>query len=181
MSCSLRPAKVLCLWGFSRQEYWSGLPFPPPGDLPNSGIEPRSPTLQAHSLPTEPPGKPKNIGVNSLSLCQKIFLTQESNQDLLHCRRFFTNWAIREAPHIYWTLTTYGKGELGCALQTVLGRAWEQADVSARPSSRFLCFQNSPTSLILNLESVHCGSVKQITRGPYNSYYFLILFLFSCV
>ena len=39
--------------GFSRQEYWSGLPFPSPGDLPNPGIEPRSPALQAVSLPTE--------------------------------------------------------------------------------------------------------------------------------
>ena len=45
--------------GFSRKEYWSGLPFPSPGDLPNPGIEPRSPTLQADSLPTEPPVKPK--------------------------------------------------------------------------------------------------------------------------
>ena len=43
---------------FSRQEYWSGLPFPSPGDLPDPGIEPRSPTLQADSLPSEPPGKP---------------------------------------------------------------------------------------------------------------------------
>ena len=43
--------------GFSRQEYWSGLPFPSPGDLPDPGIEPRSPTLQADSLPSEPPGK----------------------------------------------------------------------------------------------------------------------------
>ena len=43
--------------GFSRQEYWSGLPCPPPGDLPNPGIEPGSPTLQANSLPSEPPGK----------------------------------------------------------------------------------------------------------------------------
>ena len=42
--------------GFSRQEYWSGLPFPSPGDLPNPGIEPRSPTLQADSVPSEPPG-----------------------------------------------------------------------------------------------------------------------------
>ena len=39
--------------GFSREEYWSGLPFPSPGDLPNPGIEPRSPALQADSLPTE--------------------------------------------------------------------------------------------------------------------------------
>ena len=44
--------------GFSRQEYWSGLPCPPPGELPNLGIKPRSPTLQADSLPSEQPGKP---------------------------------------------------------------------------------------------------------------------------
>ena len=44
--------------GFSRQEYWSGLPFLSAGDLPNPGIEPRSPALQADSLPSEPPGKP---------------------------------------------------------------------------------------------------------------------------
>ena len=43
--------------GFSRQEYWSGLPFPSPVDLPDPGIEPRSPALQADSLPSEPPGK----------------------------------------------------------------------------------------------------------------------------
>ena len=45
--------------GFSRQEYWSGLPFPSPGELPNPGIEPRSPTLQADALLSEPPGKSK--------------------------------------------------------------------------------------------------------------------------
>ena len=44
--------------GFSRQEYWSGLPFPSPGDLPDPGIEPGSPALQADSLPTELRGKP---------------------------------------------------------------------------------------------------------------------------
>ena len=43
---------------FSRQEYWSGLPFPSPGDLPDPGIEPGSPTLQADTLPSEPQGKP---------------------------------------------------------------------------------------------------------------------------
>ena len=42
--------------------------FPSPGDLPNTGIEPRSPALQADSLPAEPPGKPKNTGVGSPSL-----------------------------------------------------------------------------------------------------------------
>ena len=44
--------------GFSRQEYWSELPFPSPGDLPNPGIKPRFPVLQADSLLTEPPRKP---------------------------------------------------------------------------------------------------------------------------
>ena len=44
--------------GFSRQEYWNGLPFPSPGDLPDPGIEPRPPALQADALPSEPPGKP---------------------------------------------------------------------------------------------------------------------------
>ena len=43
--------------GFSRQEYWSGLPFPSPGDLPNPGIQPGSPASQADTLPSEPPGK----------------------------------------------------------------------------------------------------------------------------
>ena len=43
--------------GFSRQEYWSGLPLPSPGDLPDPGIEPRSPALQANALQSEPPGK----------------------------------------------------------------------------------------------------------------------------
>ena len=44
--------------GFSRQEYWSGLPFPSPGDLPDPGIKPRSTALQADALTSEPPGKP---------------------------------------------------------------------------------------------------------------------------
>ena len=47
---------------FSRQEYWSGLPFPSPGDLPNPGAEPMSVTLAGRFLPTEPPGKPLHEG-----------------------------------------------------------------------------------------------------------------------
>ena len=48
--------------GFSRQEYWSGLPFPSPGDLPDPGIEPRCPALEADALTSEPPGKPQESG-----------------------------------------------------------------------------------------------------------------------
>ena len=58
---------------FSRPKYWSGWPFPSPGDLPNPGIESRSPELQVDSLPSESPGKPKNTRVGSLSLLQWIF------------------------------------------------------------------------------------------------------------
>ena len=64
---------------FSRPEHWSGQPFPSPGDLPDSGMEPRSPTLQADSLPAKPQEKSKNTGVGSLALLQGIFPPQESN------------------------------------------------------------------------------------------------------
>ena len=63
------------------------MPCPPPGDLSNSGIEPRSPALQADSLAPEPPGKPKNTGVGGPSFFQGVFPTQESNHSLLHCRQ----------------------------------------------------------------------------------------------
>ena len=65
---------------------WEGIPSP--GDLPNPGIEPRSPTLQEDSLPAEPSVKPKSTGVGRLSLLQGIFPTQKSNQGLLHCRLY---------------------------------------------------------------------------------------------
>ena len=84
--CGLYTARLLCPWGFSRQEYWGRLSCPPSGDVPNPGIKPRSPTLQVDSLPSEPPGKPMNIGVSSLSLLQGVFLTQDLNWGLLHGR-----------------------------------------------------------------------------------------------
>ena len=54
---------------FSKQEYWNGLLCPPPGDLPNPGIKPRSPTLQVDSLPSEPPGTP-TPSLQQLKKCQ---------------------------------------------------------------------------------------------------------------
>ena len=68
--------------------------------LPNPGIELRSPALQADSLPAEPQGKPKNTGVNSVSLLQRIFLTQESNWGLLHCRWIFYQLSHKGSPRI---------------------------------------------------------------------------------
>ena len=73
--------------GFSRQEYWSRLPFPSPGDLPNPGIEPRSPTLQADALTSELPGKP---------LCNLPF--SDSVQSPSRVWLFVTAWnAARQA------------------------------------------------------------------------------------
>ena len=72
MNCSM-PGSSLSM-EFSRQESWSGLPLPSPGDLPN--IEPRSPALQADSLPSEPQGKPY------VTLCQMLYMHWVFN--LLH-------------------------------------------------------------------------------------------------
>ena len=81
VSASLQPHGLVAFqaplsMGFLRQEYWSGLPFPSPGDLPNPGMEPGSPALQADSLPPETLGKCR--------ILQRIFLTQGSNLHLLH-------------------------------------------------------------------------------------------------
>ena len=66
--------------GFSRQEYWSGLPCPSPRDLPNPGIEPRSPEFQADDLTSEPPGKPQ---YNTYSNAQILYeMSSSINRDI---------------------------------------------------------------------------------------------------
>ena len=88
--------------GFSRLEYWSGLPFPSQGDLSDSEIKPRSPALEADALASEPPGKHhelyspwnspgQNAGVGSLSLLQKIFPTRDHTQVSHIAGGFFTS------------------------------------------------------------------------------------------
>ena len=111
--------------GFSRQEYWSGLPFPSAGDLPDPGIKPRSPALQAGALPSAPPGKPKvkvaqsvfvtpqtiqsmdspgqNTGVDCLSLLQGIFPTQASNPGVPHCRQILYQLSHKGSPYNHKT------------------------------------------------------------------------------
>ena len=76
-----QPARLLCPWGFSRQEYWSVLSRPPPWDLPNPGMEPRSPTLQVDSLPAEIPEKPQ--------IDQTLYLLHESEQKSMNSIRVF--------------------------------------------------------------------------------------------
>ena len=101
-SYGMQHTRLLYPWGFSMQEYWSGLPCLPPGDLPKLGIKPRSPTLQANSLPSEPPENPKNTGVGSLTLLQGIFPAQESNWGLLHCRQILYHLSYQRSPNIWY-------------------------------------------------------------------------------
>ena len=91
----------LCPWGFSRQEYWSGLPHPPSGDLPNPGIKPRSPTLQVDFLPAEPQGKPENTRVGSVTLLQGNFSIQELNWGCLRCRWIFYQLSYQGSPELH--------------------------------------------------------------------------------
>ena len=98
----LQPSRLLCPCGFSRQEYWSGLPCPPPEDLPNPGIKPRSPTLQVDSLLSEPPGKPKETEMHSLALLQGIFSTQKLNWGLLHCKQILYQLSYEGSPNGFY-------------------------------------------------------------------------------
>ena len=78
---------------------------------PNPRIKPRSPTIQANSLPSEPPGKPKDTGVGSLSFLQGIFPTQELNLGLLHCRWIL--YQLLPGSHlIYWVLSCFSQVRL---------------------------------------------------------------------
>ena len=95
MDCS---PPVSSVHGDSPGENTRGVLCATPGDHPTPGIEPRPPTSQANSLLYEPPGKPKNTGVGSLSLLQGIFATQELNQGLLHCRQILYQLSYQGSP-----------------------------------------------------------------------------------
>ena len=97
-------SKIIMLYTLNL--YWSEVqvtqscstPFPFPGNLPKPGIKPRSPALQADSLPSEPQGKTNNTGVGSLSLLKWIFPTQESTWGLLHWRQILYQLSYQESP-----------------------------------------------------------------------------------
>ena len=102
-------------------EYWNGLLCPSPGDLLNPGIKPKSLALQADSLLSETPGKPTNTGVGGLSLLQGLFLTQESNQGLLSCRRILYQLSYQLVPFKHRTLLwreVFWTAKWKCAVNT---------------------------------------------------------------
>ena len=113
MDCSLLGSSIPLSMGFSRQEYWSGVRFPSPRDLPDPGIKPGSPTLQADSLLSESTGKAINLGnvmlshwlkekkpdyyfsIYSYNSLTKLIQNEEDNSD-------FRSWRIKEFP--FWVL-----------------------------------------------------------------------------
>ena len=84
--------------GILQARILSGLPFCSPGDLPDPGIEPWSPALQVDYLPAEPQGEPKNNRMGSPSLLQQVFLIQELNRGLLHCRKILYQLSYQGSP-----------------------------------------------------------------------------------
>ena len=85
------------------------------------GIEPRSPSLWADSLPAEPLGKPKNTGVGSLSFLQWIFLTQKSNWGLTHCRQILYQLSYQGSPQ---KITLYAKCQKTMVCRLIWSTAW---------------------------------------------------------
>ena len=115
----LWPARLLYPWGFSRQEYWSGLPCLPPGDLPSPGIEPRFPAVQVDSLPLESPGKPPFVNTFSLIrvlslslLVSKLFQTFFFNENFTHWKKVWLlvlEWGadMSLSPQSYYLVSMY--------------------------------------------------------------------------
>ena len=85
--------------GFSRQEYWSGLPFPSPGDLLNPGMEPRSPELQADSLPTELWGKLAARFAQHVEICFLYVFVLKCWSILLHDKQL--EYKLKEMSRVY--------------------------------------------------------------------------------
>ena len=112
MSDSLRPHELYSPWNSPSQNTGVGrLSLPSPGDLPNPGIEHRSPALQADSLPAEPQGKPKNTRMGSLCLLQGILPTQELKWGLLHCRQILYQLSHKGSPRILeWVAYPFSRG-----------------------------------------------------------------------
>ena len=113
----LQPTRLLCPWGFSRQEYWSGLPYLRPGDLPDLGIEPRSPALQADSLPSDPPGELPIKKKRERDILKSRDITLPTKVHLVKAMVFpmvmygYYTWTIKKAEHLRLMLLNCGVGQ----------------------------------------------------------------------
>ena len=160
MSDSLQPHGLYSPWNSPGQNTGVGSCSFLQGIFSTLGIKPRSPTLQADSLPAEPQAKPKNTGIDSLALLQQIFLTQELNQGLLHCRRIFYQLSYQESPkeNELWRTEAF---ELWC-WRRLLRVPW-----TAKSSYQSILKEISPEysleELLLTLKLQHFGHLMRRT------------------
>ena len=97
--------RLHCAWGFSRQEYWNGSSCPSPGDLPNPGIKPWSPTLKEDALPAESLRSPWILEWVAYPFSRASFWLRSRTEVPRIVGEFFTSWATRETPGTpLWTL-----------------------------------------------------------------------------
>ena len=102
------PPGNLCPWGFSRQEYWSGLPCRPPGDLPNPGVEPGLPHCRWILYSLSHQGSPRILEWVAYPFSRGIFPTQQLDHGLLHCRWILYQWSYQESPQYLLNLLFFG-------------------------------------------------------------------------
>ena len=130
------------------------MPCPSPGDLPNLRFKPRSAALWADSLPAEPPGKPKNTGVGSLSLFQGNVLTQELNKGLLHCRLILYQLSYLGSPFRFLTYFKF----IFCA--------WYEVDFFPPNSNYFKITYGNILPSLIEL-TWHCAKSQQTIQKQF--------------
>ena len=86
---------------FSRQEYWSGLPFPSPGDLPDPGIEPKSAALEVDSLPSELPKKPPGLPGKLDHMVNSIFTFKRKLHTVFHSTNLYSHSQCKKIPFLH--------------------------------------------------------------------------------
>ena len=152
------------------------VPFPSPGDLPNPGVKSRSPTLQADSLPAELQGKPRNTGVGSLSLLQRIFPTQGSNWGLLHCRRILYQLSNEGSPYSTFKNRILGLPWLTRGWDIILllqgARVWSLVEELGSHMLHATTEQGENFFLI-KIESLHSKSFQMMQNWVYSLSYCL--------
>ena len=158
---------------FSRQEYWSGLPFPSPADLPNLGIEPRSPVLQADTLPSEPPGNPHTLSKKiklpffffSHNITAKIFLNKLNlNFPFYKKQQEYQSYKWNTHSHTKWQI--YHKSSprvTGTESQTLTQNKWY--------SNSRTNWQNAQIALALTNGKVAHAHTGRLTRSRSSSAY----------
>ena len=133
--------------GFSRQEYWSGLPIPSPGNLPNPGLEPSSPTLQADTLTSEPSGKPKHLLI-CVSLIADVSVSKSNDKFWSPCIPLHSCW-----PSLVRYLQGLEPSQWGPkCLSTCLSQEFHLSWISFLPPS--LCLES--TRIFVVVQSLSC-------------------------